>query len=888
MTSRVLVIGSGEREQALAWKLAQSSSVKQVLVAPGNAGASTSGKITNSAVLTSNPNILKQFCKDHNIGLVVISQISLLHAGIIDDLSAAGVRCFGPTAKAAQLESSKSFAKDFMDRQGIPTARWKSFTNPHEACSFITYVEFPALVVKPSGSKSGRDPYIAKDKDEACRAVQQLTQSLHIFTPLLSTSTWRGDKAVGDALPKTVADELRGCCGGFFVVAVGDALPKTVADELRGCCGGFFVVAVGDALPKTVADELRGCCGGFFVVAVGDALPKTVADDVEGYFHSSVEENPDHYSTANPERCEARRMELCRLVRSQCRDGQPEVGNVQKTTIPCAKIILPLLETDLYDVVQAAVDGRLCRCLPLWAQDKATVPIQRTGCLQEKGKKESIHYHSNCGHIELNTAQYKDPVLICTTNSAAAEIKVAQAISLHSVVAHNLVAECVNDLLSQGAETLFFMPHLACGKLDDKVVGAISNGLAVACKMAGSALLKRNIAQMPCVYPEGRYSLSGCAVGVTERENRIPRLEEMMEGDLVIGVRSPGVHCSELLLNPSTIYSNTLLPAIRSGHVRACTPVTEGGLLGSIGRVLPESLGIIVDALCWKIPDFFSWLYIEGDLSAQEMVCNFNCGIGAVIIAPRNAAAPMVRYLQKHQETWLIGALIQHHAGSAQIQINHLLDALKVNSFQLLKNIKVDQTPTSIRKVAVFISTPGTKLKLLIDITKHPGSCARLSLVISNKAAVEECRRAAGAGIPTRVIDHTSCRCHSEFESTICKVLEEFSIDLICLEGFTRTLSDTFLSKWKGKIVMLYPSLSPSIKGEHASQRKYISGCTVCFMLEGAAPGPIIVQETVTANREDTEVSLSEQMEDAKEKAVTKAILLVASGALRLGEEGSA
>ncbi|NXH19463.1 PUR2 protein, partial [Bucco capensis] len=172
MADRVLVIGSGGREHALAWKLAQSPHVKHVFVAPGNAGTAENGKISNSAVLVSNHTIVTQFCKDHNIGLVLVGQEALLEAGIVDDLRAAGVRCFGPSAKAAQLASNTSFAKAFLDRHGIPTARWKAFTNPQEACS----TDFPARVVRARGPAARKEVTIAASKEEACRAVQEIMQ----------------------------------------------------------------------------------------------------------------------------------------------------------------------------------------------------------------------------------------------------------------------------------------------------------------------------------------------------------------------------------------------------------------------------------------------------------------------------------------------------------------------------------------------------------------------------------------------------------------------------------------------------------------------------------------------------------------------------------------
>ncbi|XP_075449955.1 trifunctional purine biosynthetic protein adenosine-3-like isoform X2 [Ascaphus truei] len=779
MSDKVLVIGSGAREHALAWKLAQSAHVKQVLVAPGNAGTADSGKISNSAVSISNAPILTQFCKDHNIGLTVVNPITLLTAGIIDDLTAAGVRCFGPTAKAAQLEASKSFAKGFMDRHGIPTARWKSFTNPHEACSFITYAEFPALVVKTSGLTSGRDIYIANDKDEACRAVQQLTQ----------------DRTLGAPMETLIVEEhLEGeelSCLGITDGTTLAAMPlvqllKHQADGDQGsqtqAIGAFCPAA---QISETLSKEIKAT----ILQKAIDAMRQ------EGWQYAGVFGARVMLTGQGP-----------KVLGFKCSFQEPE-----------SQVILPLLKNDLYEVTGAAVDGRLCRCLPVCLQDRFAVTVvmscvgysdgqeikglsiakglglevfhagtamkdgkvvtnggrvltvtavkkdlvsaleeankgvsaiefpgavyrqdegyQPVAILEQaRGDRDSAvpapamygaqpdaarsgnadvceKLRECAGHFALNTAQYKDPILVCTTNSVGAKIKVAHACNTHRAVGQDLVAVCLNDTWARGAEPLFFMPHLAGGLVDVEVSTAITDGLAAACRKAGCTLLEREIAEMPDVYPKGTYSLSGCTVGVAQKENLLPRPDKMTEGDLVIGISSSGgVHCSsielisnimekytlqyssllptghgdqtwgELLLKPPALFSNTLVPALQSGHIRACAPVTGGGLPGSILRVLPESLGIIIDALCWKMPGIFSWLYKEGGLSEQEMAQKFNCGIGAVLIVQKNKAPQILREVQKQEEAWLIGAIVPRRTGSLHVRVRHLSEALKAQN----------------------------------------------------------------------------------------------------------------------------------------------------------------------------------------------------------------
>ncbi|XP_040279090.1 trifunctional purine biosynthetic protein adenosine-3-like [Bufo bufo] len=516
--------------------------------------------------------------------------------------------------------------------------------------------------------------------------------------------------------------------------------------------------------------------------------------------------------------------------------------------------------------------------------------------------------------FEIDTAQYKDPVFVCWSGSLGDKVQAALDCNLHRSAAQSLVTTCVNRLLAQGAQTLFFMPECACGQLSADVTRALQEGLALGCKMTGAKLLEKDFTLPLSVYTDGSYHLSGFALGVVERDHRLPRADRMRPGDLVIGIGSPASYSShnlsllkdlmkrhsfqytsvlptsggvtdwgEMITN-SMGFSRPVLHALQSGNINACVPISEGGLVGSILHYLPEHMGIIIDALCWKIPATFSWLYEEGELSAQELVYNFNCGVGAVLITQKNAAQKILAEIQYGEEAWMIGSILHHHSDSPRVQVRHFLEALKLNNSQLLKNRILYKSPAKISKVAVLISTAGPKLKLLMDTIIELGSCVRMSLIISNKSAVEEIKKAAGAGIPTRVIDHTMFGCHSEFENTMCRVLEEYFIDLICLPGSGWNLSEQFPIRWRGKILKLYSSLFPSKKMDKSPvSGSEVHGCTVSFMLDGSSPGPILLQETVVA---DPEVPVCKQMEEAEQRAVAKALHLVASGSISLGPDG--
>uniref|UniRef100_A0A8C4VP55 Trifunctional purine biosynthetic protein adenosine-3 n=1 Tax=Gopherus evgoodei TaxID=1825980 RepID=A0A8C4VP55_9SAUR len=984
MADRVLVIGSGGREHALAWKLAQSPHVKQVLVAPGNAGTANNGKISNSAVLVSNHTILAQFCKDHNIGLVVVGPEALLGTGIVDDLMSAGVRCFGPSAKAAQLETNRSFAKAFLDCHGIPTARGKAFADPQEACSFITSTDFPALVIKASGQAARKEIIIAASKEEACRAVQEILQ----------------DKVFGKTGETVVIEELLEgeelSCLCFTDGVTVAPMPLVQAHKQ---------LMDGDQGPNTAG--MGAYCP---VPQIPEALLEKIKDSILQPIVDGMRQEGTTYVGVLQTGL-MRTKDDVKIINFTCHFGDPQ-----------CQVILPLLTNDFYEVIQATIDGKLCSCMPAWSENRTAVSVvmasegypgeyvkgmEVTGnfprelgvkvfhagttmqddkvvtgggrvltvtaikedlmsALEEANKgvvairfqgaiyRKDIGYQAiaflqqslpkSCpGHFlylagshaelggsadlfDLKASGYDDPILVSRTKGIGTKLQIAQMCKKHDTIGQDLVAMCVNDILAQGAEPLFFLDYFACGKLDTEVAQAVRAGIAEACKKAGCALLGRDTAEIPGMYSPGEYNLAGFAVGAVERGQMFLQPKRVAEGDVVIGLASSGIHShgfnlvrkillmsslhysspvpggcgdqplGELLLTPTKIYSKALLPVLRSGHVKAFAPITGGGLLESIPRILPEAFSVILDAYTWQIPEIFSWLQTEGNLSEEEMARTFNCGIGAVLMADKELAQQVLKDVQRHEEAWLIGNIVPSHTGSSHVKVKNLLKALQLNRFQFLQNAAdMDshlhvEPPKSKVKVAVLISGTGTNLAALIAYAREPASCVQIALVISNKSGdVEELRNAARAGIPTRVIDHKLYGSRSEFDRTIDSVLEEFSVELICLAGFMRILSSAFIRKWYGKILNICPSLLPSVKGGNAHKQVLqagvkVTGCTVHFVLEEANTGAIILQEPVSVNTDDTEETLLERVKEAECRAFPIALQLVTSGVVRLGE----
>uniref|UniRef100_A0A8C8JRR8 Trifunctional purine biosynthetic protein adenosine-3 n=1 Tax=Oncorhynchus tshawytscha TaxID=74940 RepID=A0A8C8JRR8_ONCTS len=974
MAVRLLVIGSGGREHTLAWKLAQSPHIQQVLVAPGNAGTANCGKISNSEVSVSNHSILAQFCKEHSVGLVVVGPEVPLAA-----------------VQAAQLEASKSFSKAFMDRHGIPTANWCSFTDPHEACSYIRTASFPALVVKASGLAAGKGVIVAKDQEEACQAVLDIMK----------------DKTFGSAGETVVVEELlegeEVSCLCFSDGCSVSPMPpaqdhKRLQDgDLGPNTGGMGAYCPTPQVSQELLQQIRET-----------VLQKTV---------DGMKEEGTPYVGVLYAGLMLTKQGL-KVLEFNCRFGDPE-----------CQVLMPLLKSDLYEVLQSTLEGKLASSPPEWHQDRSAVTVvmaspgypgsykkgvaitgryaSETGVqvfhagtsLKEGGVVSSggrvltvtavrsslemaLHaanrgvaavgfpgavYRRDIGHrgiahltqhsrgltykdsgvdiaagnrlvdmikpfakatsrsgcnaelggfaglFDLKAAGFIDPILVSGTDGVGTKLTIAQACQQHSTLGQDLVAMCVNDVLAQGAEPLFFLDYFSCGRLDVGVASAVIRGVAEACGLAGCALLGGETAEMPGVYGPGEYDLAGFCVGAVERGALLPRLGDICEGDLLIGVASSGVHSNgfslvrkvleragvtysspapfgkpgqtvgEVLLTPTKIYSRLLLPILRSGAIKAYAHITGGGLLENIPRVLPQELSVDLDASRWIIPPVFSWLQEEGGLCEEEMGRTFNCGLGAVLVVAFPDAQSVLRKLQAHEDAWIVGSL---RLGPSPCVVD--LGPMQNGASQGDSSSTVPRKRT---RVGVLISGTGTNLQALMEQTKRTSSSAEIVVVISNQPGVLGLKRASLAGIQTRVVDHKLYGSRAEFDGTIDHVLEEFDVEVVCLAGFMRILTGSFVRKWNGKLLNIHPSLLPSFKGVNAQKQALqagarVSGCTVHFVAEEVDAGAIIAQEAVPVLMNDTEESLSDRIREAEHRAFPAALELVAAGGVRLGDDG--
>ncbi|MBO0662335.1 phosphoribosylformylglycinamidine cyclo-ligase [Jiella sp. MQZ9-1] len=297
------------------------------------------------------------------------------------------------------------------------------------------------------------------------------------------------------------------------------------------------------------------------------------------------------------------------------------------------------------------------------------------------------------GLFDLKAAGFSDPILVAANDGVGTKLKVAIDAGLHDTVGIDLVAMCVNDLVVQGAEPLFFLDYYATGHLKPDEGAAIVKGIAAGCRLAGCALLGGETAEMPGLYAEGDYDLAGFAVGAAERGTLLPQTEALVAGDVILGLASSGVHSNgyslvrriversglgysdpvpfdntrslgTVLLEPTRIYVQSLLSAIRGGAgIKALAHITGGGFVDNIPRVLPDHLSAEIDLTAFKPQPVFSWLRAVGGVATDEMLRTFNCGVGMIVVVSQADAATASALLQEAGETVTVIGQIQPRHG---------------------------------------------------------------------------------------------------------------------------------------------------------------------------------------------------------------------------------
>ncbi len=297
--------------------------------------------------------------------------------------------------------------------------------------------------------------------------------------------------------------------------------------------------------------------------------------------------------------------------------------------------------------------------------------------------------------FELPLDRYSQPILVSGTDGVGTKLKLAIDLNTHNTVGIDLVAMCVNDIIVQGAEPLFFLDYFATGKLDVDTAAAVIEGIGKGCSLAGAALVGGETAEMPGMYADGEYDLAGFCVGIVEKAKVLDG-SKVAVGDKLIGIASSGPHSNgyslvrkiishsnaslseafgdktlgEALLEPTKIYVKSLLALLEQVDVHALAHITGGGLTENLPRVLPEGIDANIDLQAWEFPAIFKWLQQQGNVALADMLTTFNCGVGMIVcVAPEDEQATLARLTDLGEQVFVMGELV---AADGKPKVNYL------------------------------------------------------------------------------------------------------------------------------------------------------------------------------------------------------------------------
>lgn len=288
------------------------------------------------------------------------------------------------------------------------------------------------------------------------------------------------------------------------------------------------------------------------------------------------------------------------------------------------------------------------------------------------------------GLFELTSLSYQEPVLVSGTDGVGTKLKLAFEMDKHDSVGIDLVAMCVNDIVAQGAQPLFFLDYIACGKNDPARIEQIVSGVAEGCTQANAALIGGETAEMPGMYEENEYDLAGFIVGIAEKSKLVTG-ESIQAGDIVVGLPSSGIHSNgyslvrklvaglefeevypglskslgECLLEPTRIYAKPINQLMNKVSVKGISHITGGGFYENIPRMLPEELGVEISVGSWNIPEIFPFLQTRGDLSLDDMFGIFNMGIGmAIVVSEEDVVSTISSLSEVGEDAVVIGKVV--------------------------------------------------------------------------------------------------------------------------------------------------------------------------------------------------------------------------------------
>lgn len=946
----MLVVGNGGREHTIAWKLAQSASTRHIYVAPGNAGTANAadGAISNVNISVGAHDELIAFAKSKGVTFCVVGPEAPLIDGLADKMNAADIPTFGPSAKAARLEASKAFSKDFMRRNGIPTAAYENFTDYEKAKAYLDSIDHN-IVVKASGIAAGKGVLIPTNKQEAYEALKEvmldkafgsagdevvleefmtgeevsvlafsdgdrvitmpgaqdhkrifdndqgpntggmgayapapcLTPELEkeciaivertiaamkaegtpyvgviypgfmltptgpkiveyncrfgdpetqVLLPLLNSDLFEIMRAcVENRLDQSLVSWKSGAAATIVMASQGypDSYPKgkvitgiDAANAIENVdvfhagtafdASNSIITSGGRVLAVTAYDStfesalnraysgvanikfegaqhrsdigLKGRLHGAKKIKLavlgstrGSSM-QPIIDAIEaGELNASIDivvsnkEDASILERAKKHNIEAVALpskglsragfdaQVSKVLKSKnvdlvlligymrilsgefCKEWENKVLNVHPSLLPdfaggmdlaVHQAVIDAKKTQsgctvhfVTEEVDAGPIAVQMKC-PVLYNDTAeslkarvqplegaaflhAIKLAQTGLLLKKTQKKQITYADagvsidagnllvdmikpyckstvrvGCdadlggfgGLFDLQAAGYdKDTVLVACTDGVGTKLRVAQLAKKHDTVGIDLVAMCVNDLIVQGAEPLFFLDYYASGKLEVNEAADVVKGIAEGCRQSLCGLIGGETAEMPSMYHDGDYDMAGFCVGAVRKSAILPL--PIRYGYKVLGLASSGVHSNgyslvrklvdisgvqysdpcpfeagktlgESLLTPTKIYVQQLMPSVKQGLINALAHITGGGLLENIPRVLAKDMAVEIECSAWPLPPVFKWLQKLGNLSTTEIARTFNCGIGMVLIVPEENVAQVVQQVE--------------------------------------------------------------------------------------------------------------------------------------------------------------------------------------------------------------------------------------------------
>ncbi|KAK4165451.1 phosphoribosylglycinamide synthetase [Cladorrhinum sp. PSN259] len=782
---RILLVGNGGREHALAWKLGQSPMVESIIAVPGNGGTAGLPKVTNNTTVAADdyPGLV-EFAKKNAINLVVPGPEAPLVDGIEGFFRDAGIPVFGPSKEAARLEGSKTFSKDFMKKHNIPTAAYENFSDFEKASEYVKSISHN-VVIKATGLAAGKGVIIPQTKEEALQGLKEIMQdkafgsageevvieeflegdelsilSFSDGTIIRSLPAAQDHKRIGEgdtglntggmgcyAPTKLATPELLARVEREILQPTIDGMRKD-GFPFKGCLFTGLMIAP-DGTPRVLEYNVR----------FGDPETQTVLplleSDLAKIMYACAYGGPVHFLEDLPFKVSSKFSTTVVVAAPGYPESYPKNIPMQVSTLPQdvtifhagTKLAGETLVTSGGRVIAANAVGDSLRV----AVDKAYEGVKlitfdgmyyrrdiaHRAFRKTEGSDKLTYAQAGVsidagnelvdrikaavattrrpgadaiiggfgGEVELSGAGYPEaPILVGAIDGVGTKLIIAQKMDKHDTVGIDLVAMNVNDLVVQGAEPLMFLDYYGCSKLDVNTAASFVEGVAEGCKISGCALVGGETAEMPDLYTGDDYDAAGAAIGVMKSSQRLPRKDAMVEGDVLIGLASSGVHSNgfslvrkvvqkrgldykdtapwdtsksvgESLLTPTRIYVKPLLKILSSEAgsvaVKGMAHITGGGLTENVPRMLPKHLSAEIDVTAWELPPVFKWL--GESVEPAELARAFNTGIGMVVAVAAEGVEDVIKGLEEAGEkVYKLGQLIKREEGSNGCVLNRL------------------------------------------------------------------------------------------------------------------------------------------------------------------------------------------------------------------------